>query len=143
MANTFEGSINQIGNAMQNLGNMSPAQEFDFFNEFIAKSDEMTAVYQKNGGLTQETMIAVAQAEEMSFKARLGIKQALLIAENEQLKAETAFMTANINKVQTEADLEAVRELLFGDDKKYNIIFSPHMLPSDQMNLLYLQITSF
>jgi glycosyltransferase involved in cell wall biosynthesis len=34
-------------------------------------------------------------------------------------------------------DLEAVRELLFGDDPKYNIIFSPHMLPSDQMNLLY------
>jgi len=34
-------------------------------------------------------------------------------------------------------DLEAVRELLFGDDSKYNIIFSPHMLPADQMNLLY------
>jgi len=34
-------------------------------------------------------------------------------------------------------DLEAVRELLFGDDKKYNIIFSPSMLPADQMNLLY------
>jgi len=34
-------------------------------------------------------------------------------------------------------DLEAVRELLFGDDPKYNIIFSPHMLPPDQMNLLY------
>jgi glycosyltransferase involved in cell wall biosynthesis len=34
-------------------------------------------------------------------------------------------------------DLEAVRELLFGDDSKYNIIFSPHMLPPDQMNLLY------
>jgi glycosyltransferase involved in cell wall biosynthesis len=34
-------------------------------------------------------------------------------------------------------DLEAVRELLFGDDKKYNIIFSPAMLPADQMNLLY------
>ena len=34
-------------------------------------------------------------------------------------------------------DLEAVRELLFGDDLKYNIIFSPHMLPADQMNLLY------
>jgi glycosyltransferase involved in cell wall biosynthesis len=34
-------------------------------------------------------------------------------------------------------DLEAVRELLFGDDKKYNIIFSPHMLPADKMNLLY------
>ena len=34
-------------------------------------------------------------------------------------------------------DLEAVRELLFGNDKKYNIIFSPHMLPPDQMNLLY------
>jgi len=34
-------------------------------------------------------------------------------------------------------DLEAVRELLFGDDPKYNIIFSPNMLPADQMNLLY------
>ena len=34
-------------------------------------------------------------------------------------------------------DLEAVRELLFGNDLKYNIIFSPHMLPADQMNLLY------
>ena len=34
-------------------------------------------------------------------------------------------------------DLEAVRELLFGDEEKYNIIFSPHMLPSDKMNLLY------
>jgi glycosyltransferase involved in cell wall biosynthesis len=34
-------------------------------------------------------------------------------------------------------DLEAVRELLFGDDPKYNIIFSQHMLPPDQMNLLY------
>jgi len=34
-------------------------------------------------------------------------------------------------------DLEAVRELLFGNDPKYNIIFSPHMLPADQMNLLY------
>ena len=34
-------------------------------------------------------------------------------------------------------DLEAIRELLFGDDPKYNIIFSPHMLPADQMNLLY------
>jgi glycosyltransferase involved in cell wall biosynthesis len=34
-------------------------------------------------------------------------------------------------------DLEAVRELLFGNDKKYNIIFSPNMLPPDQMNLLY------
>ena len=34
-------------------------------------------------------------------------------------------------------DLEAVRELLFGDDKKYNIVFSQHMLPADQMNLLY------
>jgi len=34
-------------------------------------------------------------------------------------------------------DLEAVREMLFGDDTKYNIIFSPHMLPADQMNLLY------
>jgi glycosyltransferase involved in cell wall biosynthesis len=34
-------------------------------------------------------------------------------------------------------DLEAVRELLFGDDKKYNIIFSPSMLSADQMNLLY------
>ena len=34
-------------------------------------------------------------------------------------------------------DLEAVRELLFGDDSKYNIVFSPHMLPPDQMNLLY------
>lgn len=34
-------------------------------------------------------------------------------------------------------DLEAVKELLFGDDPKYNIIFSPHMLPPDQMNLLY------
>jgi len=34
-------------------------------------------------------------------------------------------------------DLEAVRELLFGEDEKYNIIFSPHMLPSDKMNLLY------
>jgi glycosyltransferase involved in cell wall biosynthesis len=34
-------------------------------------------------------------------------------------------------------DLEAVRELLFGDEPKYNIIFSPHMLPADQMNLLY------
>jgi len=34
-------------------------------------------------------------------------------------------------------DLEAVRELLFGDDLKYNIVFSQHMLPSDQMNLLY------
>ena len=34
-------------------------------------------------------------------------------------------------------DLEAVRELLFGDDPKYNIIFSPNMLPADKMNLLY------
>jgi glycosyltransferase involved in cell wall biosynthesis len=34
-------------------------------------------------------------------------------------------------------DLEAVREMLFGDNPKYNIIFSPHMLPADQMNLLY------
>jgi glycosyltransferase involved in cell wall biosynthesis len=34
-------------------------------------------------------------------------------------------------------DLEAVRELLFGDNPKYNIVFSPHMLPPDQMNLLY------
>jgi len=34
-------------------------------------------------------------------------------------------------------DLEAVRELLFGDDPKYNIVFSQHMLPPDQMNLLY------
>jgi glycosyltransferase involved in cell wall biosynthesis len=34
-------------------------------------------------------------------------------------------------------DLEAVRELLFGDDPKYNIVFSQHMLPADQMNLLY------
>jgi glycosyltransferase involved in cell wall biosynthesis len=34
-------------------------------------------------------------------------------------------------------DLEVVRELLFGDDKKYNIVFSPSMLPADQMNLLY------
>jgi len=34
-------------------------------------------------------------------------------------------------------DLEAVRELLFGDDKKYNIVFSPSALPADQMNLLY------
>jgi glycosyltransferase involved in cell wall biosynthesis len=34
-------------------------------------------------------------------------------------------------------DLEAVRELLFGDDPKYNIVFSPNMLPADQMNLLY------
>jgi glycosyltransferase involved in cell wall biosynthesis len=34
-------------------------------------------------------------------------------------------------------DLEAVRELLFGDNPKYNIIFSQHMLPADQMNLLY------
>jgi len=34
-------------------------------------------------------------------------------------------------------DLEAVRELLFGDDPKYNIVFSQYMLPSDQMNLLY------
>jgi glycosyltransferase involved in cell wall biosynthesis len=34
-------------------------------------------------------------------------------------------------------DLEAVRELLFGDDPKYNIIFSSQMLPPDQMNLLY------
>ncbi len=34
-------------------------------------------------------------------------------------------------------DLEAVRELLFGNDPKYNIIFSPAMLPTDQMNLLY------
>ena len=34
-------------------------------------------------------------------------------------------------------DLEAVRELLFGDDPKYNIVFSSHMLPPDQMNLLY------
>jgi glycosyltransferase involved in cell wall biosynthesis len=34
-------------------------------------------------------------------------------------------------------DLEAVREMLFGDDKKYNIVFSQHMLPADQMNLLY------
>jgi glycosyltransferase involved in cell wall biosynthesis len=34
-------------------------------------------------------------------------------------------------------DLEAVRELLFGDDPKYNIIFSPSMLSADQMNLLY------
>ena len=34
-------------------------------------------------------------------------------------------------------DLEAVRELLFGDDKKYNIVFSQHALPADQMNLLY------
>ena len=34
-------------------------------------------------------------------------------------------------------DLEAVRELLFGDNPKYNIIFSPHMLPADQMSLLY------
>jgi len=34
-------------------------------------------------------------------------------------------------------DLEAVREMLFGDDSKYNIIFSQHMLPPDQMNLLY------
>jgi len=34
-------------------------------------------------------------------------------------------------------DLEAVRELLFGEDEKYNIIFSQHMLPPDKMNLLY------
>jgi len=34
-------------------------------------------------------------------------------------------------------DLEAVRELLFGEDEKYNIIFSPHMLPPDKMSLLY------
>jgi glycosyltransferase involved in cell wall biosynthesis len=34
-------------------------------------------------------------------------------------------------------DLEAVREMLFGDNPKYNIIFSPAMLPADQMNLLY------
>jgi glycosyltransferase involved in cell wall biosynthesis len=34
-------------------------------------------------------------------------------------------------------DLEAVRELLFGDDPKYNIIFSQQMLPAGQMNLLY------
>ena len=34
-------------------------------------------------------------------------------------------------------DLEAVREMLFGDDLKYNIIFSQQMLPADQMNLLY------
>jgi len=34
-------------------------------------------------------------------------------------------------------DLEAVRELLFGDDSKYNIIFSSHMFPANQMNLLY------
>jgi len=34
-------------------------------------------------------------------------------------------------------DLEAVRELLFGDNPKYNIVFSPNMLPADQMNLLY------
>jgi glycosyltransferase involved in cell wall biosynthesis len=34
-------------------------------------------------------------------------------------------------------DLGAVKELLFGNDPKYNIVFSQHMLPPDQMNLLY------
>jgi len=34
-------------------------------------------------------------------------------------------------------DLGAVKEMLFGNDEKYNIIFSNQALPSDQMNLLY------
>jgi glycosyltransferase involved in cell wall biosynthesis len=34
-------------------------------------------------------------------------------------------------------DLGAIKELLFGNDPKYNIVFSQHMLPPDQMNLLY------
>ena len=34
-------------------------------------------------------------------------------------------------------DLGAVKEMLFGNDEKYNIIFSTQMLPPDQMNLLY------
>jgi len=34
-------------------------------------------------------------------------------------------------------DLGAVKEMLFGDNEKYNIVFSTQMLPPDQMNLLY------
>ena len=34
-------------------------------------------------------------------------------------------------------DLGAVKEMLFGNDEKYNIIFSNQALPPDQMNLLY------
>jgi glycosyltransferase involved in cell wall biosynthesis len=34
-------------------------------------------------------------------------------------------------------DLEAVREMLFGSDSKYNIIFSDHVLDPGGMNLLY------
>jgi glycosyltransferase involved in cell wall biosynthesis len=34
-------------------------------------------------------------------------------------------------------DLEAVREMLFGGDSKYNIIFSDHVLDPRGMNLLY------
>jgi glycosyltransferase involved in cell wall biosynthesis len=34
-------------------------------------------------------------------------------------------------------DLEAVREMLFGSDSKYNIIFSDHVLDPRGMNLLY------
>jgi len=34
-------------------------------------------------------------------------------------------------------DLEAVRELLFGNDERYNIYFSQHPLNSFQMNMLY------
>jgi glycosyltransferase involved in cell wall biosynthesis len=34
-------------------------------------------------------------------------------------------------------DLGAVKEMLFGNDEKYNIVFSTQMLPPDQMNLLY------
>ena len=34
-------------------------------------------------------------------------------------------------------DLGAVKEMLFGNDEKYNIIFSTQMLAPEQMNLLY------
>ncbi len=34
-------------------------------------------------------------------------------------------------------DLQAVKEMLFGNEKKYNIIFDSNKYPSNVMNLLY------
>jgi glycosyltransferase involved in cell wall biosynthesis len=53
-------------------------------------------------------------------------------------KAKKCAFVLHTNVVDDNGtDLEAVRELLFGNDEKYNIYFSQHPLNAFQMNMLY------
>ena len=104
--------------------------------EYLVLQDFKKQLY--NGKEYDFTLLYNARNIRRKSVADLMLAWKIFVDELPEDKAKkTALVMHTQVKDENGTDLEAVRQMLFGNEEKYNIIFDENKYPSNVMNLLY------